>query len=85
MIRLHNGRMIAGFSIDAVSKSTPASSSALILSLTNKKSFNLLNGKRAVTYDDYFLIFGNSELRLKTGELKFFTNFGIANGFFDPN
>jgi len=38
-----------------------------------------------VTYDTFFLIFGNSELRLKQGETKFFTNFGIANSFYDSS
>ena len=47
--------------------------------------FTLIEGKRSVTYDNYFLIFGNSELRLKHAENKFFTNFGIANSFFDSN
>ena len=38
-----------------------------------------------MTYDKFFLIFGNSELRLKQGEVKFFSNFGIANSFYDSN
>lgn len=38
-----------------------------------------------MTYDTFFLIFGNSELRLKHGEAKFFTNFGIANSFYESN
>ena len=38
---------------------------------------------RAITYDDYYLIFGNSELRVKTLEWRVFSNFGIMNSFYD--
>jgi len=36
-----------------------------------------------VTYDDYYIIFGNSEIRLKSLELSVFSNFGISNGFYE--
>lgn len=36
-----------------------------------------------LTYDDYFFIFGNSELRLKSQEKKFFSNFGVSNSTFE--
>lgn len=36
-----------------------------------------------ITYDDYYIIFGNSEIRLKSLESKVFSNFGIANGYFE--
>ena len=54
------------------------------MSITNKKVFPLIEGKRPVTYDNYFLIFGNSEIRIKHGETKVFSNFAIANGYFNP-
>lgn len=34
-------------------------------------------------YDDYYLALGNAELRIKSLELKFFSNFGNGNGIFD--
>ena len=37
----------------------------------------------AISYDDYYIIFGNSELRIKGLELKLFSNFGISKGAFD--
>jgi hypothetical protein len=40
-------------------------------------------GKRSVTYDAYYVIFGNAEFRLKSGELNFFSNLGIVNSYFD--
>jgi len=36
-----------------------------------------------VSYDDFFFIFGNSEIRLKTQERKIFSNFGVAASTFD--
>jgi hypothetical protein len=54
----------------------------MILSLWKKKIYELKD-KKAITYDDYYLIFGNSELRLRSLEFKLFSNFGIANSFYN--
>ena len=35
-----------------------------------------------MAYDPFFLIFGNSELRLRFGDKKVYSNFGVANGYF---
>ena len=35
-----------------------------------------------MVYDRYFLIYGNSEIRIKSGEKKLFSNFGINNSYF---
>ncbi len=34
-------------------------------------------------YDDYYIGFGNSELRIRSMELSLFSNFGISSGTFD--
>ena len=52
------------------------------MSITREKVFSVLDKKRSVNYDNFFFIFGNSEIRLKHGEMKVFSNFGIANGFY---
>ena len=36
------------------------------------------------TYDSYFLIFGNSEIRIRAQEKKVYSNFGITASTFDP-
>jgi hypothetical protein len=36
-------------------------------------------------YDGYYIIFGNSEFRLKSLDLKLFSNFGISQGTFATN
>jgi hypothetical protein len=38
--------------------------------------------KMAVSYDDYYIIFGNSEIRLKSQENKLFSNFGSNNSYY---
>lgn len=36
-----------------------------------------------MTYDEFFFIIGNSELRMRSSEMKLFSNFAINNSFFD--
>lgn len=38
---------------------------------------------RSVTYDDYYMIFGNSEIRIKSQDNKVFSNFGTTNGYYN--
>lgn len=42
-------------------------------------------GRKAITYDDFYLIVGNSEFRLRHAEQKLFSNFGIAASFINNN
>lgn len=87
--------LIAGYYSDVYADKTSMKSEALILSLTNYKYFpiNTLknNPKKdkkdmkpmlGMVYDKYFLIYGNSEIRIKSGEKKLFSNFGINNSYF---
>ena len=63
------------------------------MSLTNEDGYVLLpdsldnkgNKKisRGMVYDKFYAIYGNAELRVKTGEKKVFSNFGIMNSYFD--
>ena len=53
------------------------------MSLNNRRSFPVIPGKRSVSYDTFFLIIGNSEIRLKNQEWKVFSNFGNENSFYD--
>jgi len=75
--------LLAGYSEDPLSPDKPAAKGGLLCSLTSKASFGLWKGYRSVTYDDYFLIFGNSELRIRWGELVLFSNFAVSNGYYD--
>jgi hypothetical protein len=61
----------------------------LIISLTNDQSYSLAESKtegktnRGMLYDKNYCIYGNAEIRIKFGEKKIFSNFGISNGYFD--
>ena len=83
MVKTAAGYYLAGFSESPISNKAPASKGGLIIALNNRKVFPLINGKKSVTYDSFFLIIGNSEIRLKNQEWKVFSNFGIANSFFN--
>lgn len=37
---------------------------------------------RSVTFDDFFLIMGNYELRIKFQDNKLYSNFGLNSGYF---
>jgi len=36
-----------------------------------------------MTYDDFFFIYGNSEMRIRMGDNKLFSNFGMNGGSFE--
>jgi hypothetical protein len=70
----------------------------LLISLSTNESFELyttavstMTSKyernqrlfRGMTYDDYFILFGNAELRIRANEKTVFSNFGISNGYFN--
>jgi hypothetical protein len=80
IIETLNRYMLAGFTEDSFKPSgEPSKGTGLIMSLTSGKVFKLLGDKKAISYDDYYMIFGNSEIRLKTQETTVFSNLGIAN------
>ena len=60
VLRLKNGRLLSAYSVSPVSSDTIANEGGLVFSLTERKVFRLIEGRRSVTYDNYFLIFGNS-------------------------
>jgi hypothetical protein len=76
---------LAAFSESPISEKKLANKKGLIISLSSNKVFHLIPGKKSVTWDSFFLIIGNSEVRLKHQEWKVFSNFGIANSYFNPN
>ena len=36
-----------------------------------------------LTYDEFFFLFGNSEVRIKSQEKKMYSNFGVSAAMFD--
>jgi hypothetical protein len=84
IIKLANGHFIAGFTEDSLQTDKRQSQkTGLIMSLTNREVFTLAEqNKRAATYDEYYIIFGNSEIRIKSQEKRVYSNFGISNSYF---
>ena len=57
--------MIACYSEGALQRNKTLDKDGLLISLSNREIFCLEPGARALNYDDSFIIFGNSELRLR--------------------
>ena len=64
----------------------------LLVSVTNNNSYKMFAKKpgdanktlfRGMIYDTFFAIFGNAEIRVKTGFKTVFSNFGVSNGYFN--
>ena len=51
---------IGGFSESPFHSKETASKGGIIFSLTQKKVFPILPAKRSITYDNFFLLFGNA-------------------------
>ena len=63
----------------------------LLISISNDASYPMVEPDRnarvirAIIYDPFYAIFGNAELRVKSGEDFIFSNFGIMNSYFKHN
>jgi hypothetical protein len=83
LVELANGNIVAGYYHGKIFPKMVADKDALLISITNREVFELTEtNRRGVVYDDYFFIIGNSEMRLKPSDRKFFSNFGLGNGYF---
>lgn len=91
VIRLINNITVGGFSCYPLSKLDKEQAKkqgvgrGFLFNLTFDKSFQMRKDAKnlVMTYDEFFFLFGNSELRLRSQEKKFFSNFGVANSTFD--
>ena len=60
-MKIKNGNYIAAYTEGSFYPQKISTQDALIISITNQETFRLIDKcKRAITYDEYFLIFGNS-------------------------
>lgn len=83
IVKMANGTFTVGYSEGRFESKLSSTKDGLIISLTNQTYFTLVErNRRAITYDDFYIIFGNSEIRLKSLEKKLFSNFGISNGYY---
>lgn len=81
LLKLANGRVLGCYSNHAFVQGCRGDE-ALLMVVGTESVFYLRRGAQAIAYDDYYLIFGNSEIRLKSGDNLVFSNFGIANSHF---
>jgi hypothetical protein len=83
VVRLLNGYALAAWTELPFRPKGSGDGDGLIISLSNRKVFEPVQARsRAIVYDDFYLIFGNSELRLKTQDDKVFSNFGVNRGYY---
>lgn len=85
-IKISNGTIIGGFTVYPVDpERIHRPGRGFLFSLTGRKVYPLRTQPKlpVVSYDNYFFLFGNAEIRLKSQEKKVFSNFGIANSTFD--
>lgn len=88
VVELQNGYKIGGYCRGALERGKPnMSGKGFLFSLSPNVSYlpkkEVRDKQALVTYDDYFLIFGTSELRIKSQELKLFSNFGLQTSLFE--
>lgn len=83
VVRTVNNDLLAAFSVDPLRSNVIAGSRGLLVSMTNSTVYRCQQGRRSLTYDDFFLIYGNSEMRIRMGESKLFSNFGMNGGSFE--
>lgn len=77
---------IAGYSEEKLEKGKENSGEGFIASLSNEKAFHLKrsNQKAKITlYNDFYIIFGNAEMRIKEGASVVESNLGSTFRYFD--
>jgi len=67
VVKLVSGFYLAAYYEGALKPKHVSDKEGLIISLTNQQYFTTVErNKKATVYDEYYIIFGNSELRLKS-------------------
>jgi hypothetical protein len=81
--------IVAGFYPGELKDKEMLTKGGLLVSVTNDQSYTLFEKKagmtniRGMTYDQFFVIYGNAELRIKSGLKTVFSNFGVNNAFYN--
>lgn len=83
-MKLPNGFIVGGYYDGKIHPKVVSDKDALLFCVTNRQTYELIEAnRRGIAYDEFFFIIGNSELRIKFSDKKFFSNFGINNSFFN--
>jgi hypothetical protein len=81
VVKTDNGAYLAAISEGSYAKKE-AGRRGLLLSLSNQKAFQLQKGKQALTFDESFLIFGNTDLRLDPKDMSVVSSLGSVRGYY---
>lgn len=90
VIKTVNKDIVAGYYPGELKKNVDLDEGGLIIALSKDKVFRLQEKKvnparifRGMVYDDFYVNFGNAELRIKTGKRELFSNLGNSLGYYD--
>jgi hypothetical protein len=86
VVHLANGTILGGFTVYPFDKQNIVRPGLGLLFNLNRKLTFLQKSDASIPvagYDDYYIVYGNSELRIKSLELKLFSNFGLNSSTFD--
>ena len=82
VIALENGWKLAAFTSAPFVPQVESGQGMIVVLNTGKVYYPKELGK-VIRYDAYEMVFGNSQLRIKTNDYTLYRNFGKANGLFD--
>ena len=78
--------LVAAYSQEPLVEGRENCKEGFLASLTNQKSYYLKKSNpkaRLTSYNEYYIVFGNAELRIKSGGLKVESNVGSSIRFFN--
>ena len=75
--------IIGAFYAGCFGEKEPSKKDAFLFSLSENETYPCKKPEKAISYDKYFLIFGNSELRITPENQQIFSNFATLNSFYD--
>ncbi len=86
---MSDGSVIGGFSVYPLAEENTKKQKlgkGFLFSSATQKVYPLKTDAKfpVITYDQYYFIFGNSEIRIKTQDRTLFSNFGILSSTFSP-
>ena len=93
VVKSSKGVFLAGYNSGEYNEKIAMTDPGLLISLKKNETFELYGATankkypcRAMTYDKFYLNFGNSEIRMKWTDIKkpeLFSNFGVSNAYFN--
>ena len=84
VVELTSGVIVAAYSEGPFVAKEKSEHDGLLIAATYEKTFALKErNTRAINYEEEYLIYGNSELRIKSGDRMVLSKFGLADSSYD--